>query len=338
MPNQEELKTYTLEKFKLKYEDRINLNLEYLTLGNLNSDKSNVIIYPTRYAGTHLEQGYLIDDGFPINPKDYFIIIPNMFCNGVSSSPSNTTSPFSGPNFPLITIEDNVSAQHELITKIFGIKKIKLVIGWSMGGQQAYQWATQFPDMVENMIAMCAHAKTSGHTHVFLEGMYAALTSDLNWEKGNYKDQPNAGKTTMAMTWAGWALGQNWFREKLYLNDGFKNPQEVLDKLWKTIYFKRDANDLLAMIRTWQEHDISNNSIFHGKIEEALASIKANVVLMPGVNDLYFPHEENIEELNFLQNGKVEIIPSNYGHYAGAGKCKEDLDFVNKQIENILSI
>jgi homoserine O-acetyltransferase len=166
--------------------------------------------------------------------------------------------------------------------------------------------------------------------------MYAALTSDLNWNEGNYKEQPNAGKTTMAMAWAGWALGQNWFREKLYLNDGYKSPQEVLDKLWKTIYYKRDANDLLAMIRTWQEHDISNNEKFNGNIEEALSSIKANVLLMPGINDLYFPPEENKEELKSLENGKLEIIPSNYGHYAGAAKSKEDLDFVNNQIKTLL--
>ena len=330
------LKVHKLKNFTLKSGVTINLELSYLTIGELNEKKDNVIIYPTRYAGTHLEQGYLIGEQLALNPKDYFIIIPNMFCNGVSSSPSNTIEPLNGPNFPLITIQDNVIAQHNLVTNLFGIEKIKLVVGWSMGGQQAYQWATQYPNMVENIAAMCAHAKTSGHTHVFLEGMYAALTSDLNWNEGNYKEQPNAGKTTMAMAWAGWALGQNWFREKLYLNDGYKSPQEVLDKLWKTIYYKRDANDLLAMIRTWQEHDISNNEKYNGNIEEALSSIKANVVLMPGINDLYFPPEENKEELKSLKNGKLEIIPSNYGHYAGAAKSKEDLDFVNNQIEILL--
>ena len=330
------LKVHKLENFTLKSGVTINLELFYLTVGELNEKKDNVIIYPTRYAGTHLEQGYLIGEQLALNPKDYFIIIPNMFCNGVSSSPSNTIEPSNGPNFPLITIQDNVTAQHNLVTNFFGIENIKLVVGWSMGGQQAYQWATQYPDMVENIAAMCAHAKTSGHTHVFLEGMYAALTSDLNWNEGNYKEQPNAGKTTMAMAWAGWALGQNWFREKLYLNDGYKSPQEVLDKLWKTIYYKRDANDLLAMIRTWQEHDISNNEKFNGNIEEALSSIKANVVLMPGINDLYFPPEENKEELKSLENGKLEIIPSNYGHYAGAAKSKKELDFVNNQIKTLL--
>ena len=85
---------------------------------NLNKDKSNVILYPTRYAGTHLEQGYLINDKYPINPKDFFIIIPNMFCNGVSSSPSNSPKNIQGPNFPLITILDNVRAQKTLLKKV----------------------------------------------------------------------------------------------------------------------------------------------------------------------------------------------------------------------------
>ena len=337
MIKNQEIKSYQLVDFKLKSGDIVNLEIKYLAFGNLNDDKSNVILYPTRYAGTHLEQDYIIGNGQPIDPEKFFIIIPNMFCNGVSSSPSNTKSPLDGPNFPLVTIQDNITAQNKLLKKVFNIEKIKLIVGWSMGGQQAYQWATQYPNMVDNIVAMCAHAKTSGHTHVFLEGMYAALTSDLNWDKGNYKEQPNAGKTTMAMAWAGWALGQNWFREKLYLKDGYNTPQEVLDKLWRTIYYKRDANDLLAMIRTWQDHDISNNDVFKGNLQKALSSIEANVVLMPGINDLYFPPEENLQEVKYLKKGKVEVIPSNYGHYAGAGKCKEDLDFVNEQIRNLIS-
>ena len=111
MVEKEQLKNFRLENFQLKSGIKIDLDLNYLAFGNLNAEKSNVILFPTRYAGTHLEQGYLIDKDYPINPNDYFIIIPNMFCNGVSSSPSNTESNFSGPNFPLITIFDNVCAQ-----------------------------------------------------------------------------------------------------------------------------------------------------------------------------------------------------------------------------------
>ena len=127
MINKQELKNFEIKNFQLKSGKTIDLDLKFLAFGNLNDDKSNVILYPTRYAGTHLEQGYIIDDSFPINPNDYFIIIPNMFCNGVSSSPSNTTGDISGPNFPLITIYDNVKAQKILLNQIFKIDKIKLI-------------------------------------------------------------------------------------------------------------------------------------------------------------------------------------------------------------------
>ena len=140
----------------------------------------------------------------------------------------------------------------------------------------------------------------------------------------------------MARVWAGWAHGQNWFREKHYLSNGFKNPKEVLDKLWNKIYYQRDANDLLAMIRTWQEHDISNNELYQNDFSKALNSISAKTILMPGQNDLYFPPEDNEIELKDIPNGELRIIPSDYGHYAGAGKSKEDLDFINKAISEIL--
>ena len=337
MLHKQELKNFELKDFKLKSGKVVDLNLTYLAFGNLNEDKSNVILYPTRYAGTHLEQGYLINDNFPINPNDYFIIIPNMFNNGVSSSPRNAPDRFHGPNFPLVTIYDNVKAQKILLKQIFDIDKIKLVVGWSMGGQQSFQWASYYPDSVENMISMCGHAKTTDHTFVFLEGVYAALTSDPNWKEGMYEIQPNEGKTTMARVWAGWAHGQNWFREKRYLEDGFKNAQEVLDKLWNKIYYRRDANDLLAMIRTWQEHDISNNEIFNNDFSKSLTSIKAKTILMPGQNDLYFPPEDNEIELRDIPNGELRIIPSNYGHYAGAGKSSEDLNFINEAVRDLLS-
>ena len=336
MISKEELHKYQLNNFKLKSGVTIDLQLNYLAFGKLNSDKSNVILFPTRYAGTHLEQGYLIGNNFPIDPNKYFIIIPNMFSNGVSSSPSNTEKPFNGPNFPLVTIYDNVQAQYTLLKKIFNIEKIKLVIGWSMGGQQAFQWASYFPDMVENMISMCGHAKTTEHTYVFLEGVYAALTSDPNWNSGNYEKQPQNGKTTMARVWAGWAHGQDWFREKKYTDDGYKDAKEVLDKLWNRIYYRKDANDLLAMIRTWQEHDISNNNKFNNQFDKALNSITARCILMPGKNDLYFPPEDNEIELKNIKNGELRIIPSSYGHYAGAGKSKDDLNFVNDAIKDIL--
>ena len=120
----------------------------YVTHGRLNAAKDNVVVFPSRYAGTHADQTYLIGPGKALDPEKYFIVCINMLGSGLSSSPSNTARPLSGPDFPLVTQYDNVVLQERLLREVFGVTQIKLVCGWSMGGQQAFQWASLFPDRV----------------------------------------------------------------------------------------------------------------------------------------------------------------------------------------------
>lgn len=112
-----------------------------------------------------------------LNPRKYFIIITAMFGNGQSSSPSNQAR--SRP-FPTVTFYDNVRAQHELVTKHFGISHLRAVVGWSMGGAQTYQWATQYPDFMDIAVPFCGSAKTSLHNLVFIEGVKASLLAVKN--------------------------------------------------------------------------------------------------------------------------------------------------------------
>lgn len=85
------------------------------------------------YSGNIASNEWLIGAGKALDPEKYFIIVPCLFGNGQSSSPSNTPAPFDGPRFPNCTLYDNVKCQHRLVTEKFGIKKIALVTGWSMG-------------------------------------------------------------------------------------------------------------------------------------------------------------------------------------------------------------
>jgi len=117
-----------------------NAKLAYKTYGTLSAKRDNVIVYPTWYSGQHYENEWLIGSGMALDPSKYFVIIPNMFGNGLSSSPSNTPAPWNGPKFPNVTAFDNVRQQHRLVTEKFGIEKVKLVTGWSMGALQTYHW------------------------------------------------------------------------------------------------------------------------------------------------------------------------------------------------------
>ena len=119
--------------------------LAYKTFGTLNAAKDNVIVYPTWYSGQHYDNEWLIGEGRALDPRKYFIIIPNMLGNGLSSSPSNTPEPYNGPRFPQVTACDNVRAQHRLVTEKFGIERIRLVTGWSMGALQTFHWGALYP-------------------------------------------------------------------------------------------------------------------------------------------------------------------------------------------------
>jgi homoserine O-acetyltransferase len=112
--------------------------LAYKTYGTLNEAKDNTIVYPTWYSGRHWENEWLIGDGMALDPGRYFIIVPNMLGNGLSSSPSNTPPPYDKARFPDVRVLDNVRAQHTLVTEHFGIQRLVAVTGWSMGAGQTY--------------------------------------------------------------------------------------------------------------------------------------------------------------------------------------------------------
>src|SRR5258708_7782348 len=114
--------------------------LAYKTYGELNAARDNVIVMPTFYGGQHVDTEAMMGTGRALDPQQYFIIVPNMFGNGLSSSPSNTPPPFDRAVFPNITVYDNVVCQHRLVTERLGVKQVRLVVGFSMGAQQAFQW------------------------------------------------------------------------------------------------------------------------------------------------------------------------------------------------------
>ena len=295
-------------------ETLLSAKLAYKTYGRLNSEKNNVIVLPTFYTGTHQRNEGFFGTNRAINPDKHFIISINLFGNGLSSSPSNAENKQRGSKFPTINLFDNVACQHKLITENFGIKKIALIAGWSMAGCQAYQWAAQYPDMVQAILPFCASAKTSEHNFVFLEGVKAALCADPEWNSGNYVSQPIRGLKAFGRVYAGWAFSQSFFREKKYKKLGFNNVEELLVD-WENDHVKNwDANNLLTKLLTWQKNDISANPIYNYNFTKALSNIKAKAILMPCSHDLYFPPLDNEFEAEHMVNVELRKYNSVWGH------------------------
>ena len=311
--------------------------LAYVTYGTLNASRDNVIVYPTRYAGTHVENMYLVGPEMALDPGKYFIVIPNMLGNGVSSSPSNQAAPLNGPNFPAVTQYDNVRLQERMLREAFGIERIALAVGWSMGGQQAHQWASLFPHRVERMACIDGAASTTPHSFTFLEGPKVALTMDPAWNSGHYEAPPYKGLTAKARVWSAWALSQEWYKRELWTTMGYASLDEYLSKVWDPIYYKRDANDLLSMIRTWQLCDIGNNPVYGGDRAKALGTSTARAFLMPSRTSLYFRPEDNATEAALMPNAEVRVIESVWGHYAGGGRNPPDTAFIDANLKELLA-
>jgi homoserine O-acetyltransferase len=314
-----------------------NAKLAYKTYGTLNSRKDNVIVFPTSYGATHKNEEYRIGEGKALDPSKYFIIQLNMLGNGLSSSPSNTPMPYNQGRFPNITVLDNVQCQHKLVTELFGIERVALVYGFSMGAQQTFQWAAVYPDMVERIGAVCGTASTTPHNFVFLEGIKAALRADAAWNNGFYDQQPVTGVRAFARVYAGWGLSQAFYYQKLYLKHGFSSLEDFLVSSWEGRFLRKDANNLLTMAWTWQHADIGMTPGCDGNREKALSRIKAKAMILPGQTDLYFPVEDIKYEAQFIPNAEVRVIPSIYGHSAGGSLNETDVDFVDKAIKELLS-
>jgi homoserine O-acetyltransferase len=311
--------------------------IAYKTHGQLDALRQNVILYPTQFAAQHGDVEWIIGPGRALDSDKYFIIVLDQLGNGLSSSPNNTDPPQDRRRFPTIAIQDDIAAQHRLVTEGFGISRIALVTGYSMGAQQAFQWAVSHPGMVERIAPFCGTAKTSPHNVVFLEGVRAALTADSAWMNGEYDKQPEQGVRAFARVYAGWGFSQAFYREALYRELGLASIEVCLTGVWEKRYLRRDANNLLSMLRTWQLNDVSDTPAFAGSLEHALRMVTAKATVMASQTDLYFTPDDIEAQASYISGARFRTIPSLWGHMAGSGLNPADSAFIEREIASLLA-
>ncbi len=310
--------------------------LAYKTYGALSPSRDNVIVMPTFYGGQHTDTELMMGKGRALDPARYFIIVPNMFGNGLSSSPSNTPSPLDRGAFPAVSLYDNVICQHRLVTERLGIRRIRLVVGYSMGAQQAFQWGALYSDMVDAIAPLCGSARTSPHNQLFLDGVKAALLADSSFDDGWYEAPPVRGLRAFSRVYVGWLLSQDFFREHEYRNIGRASMEDTV-RFFDGYFRSRDANDLLAMLSTWQHADISANPVHNGDFGAALRAIRSRAVVMPCETDLYFRVRDNELEVERMPNAELRPIRSIWGHVAAYGVNPADNEFIDAALNELLA-
>jgi homoserine O-acetyltransferase len=311
--------------------------LVYQTYGELRDDRQNVILYPTSYGAQHTDIEWLIRTDSILDPTQWFIIIPNMFGNGLSSSPSNCEACGLAEQGFWFTHLDNVKAQEKLLRDQFGIEQIALVYGWSMGAQQAYHWGALYGDQVKRIAAICGTAKTTEHNRIFLESLRLALTSDPAWNGREFDGIPDRGFRTFARIYASWAASQAYYQQGLYYQFGYTSLEDYLLRGWELNYRKRDPRNLMAMIDTWLRCDVSDNPLYKSDYALALQAIQAKTLVMPSATDLYFTPEDCAREAAMIPQADYRSIPSIWGHRAGNPyQNPEDEQFIRRAIQELL--
>ena len=310
----------------------------YGTYGTLNAARDNVVLLPSHYMANHHGYEWLIGSDRALETSKLFLVATELFGNGFSSSPSNTPEPFHGPRFPIMTIRDNVEAVRRLLADDLKVTHVRAIIGFSMGAEQAFQWAVSHPDFADRIVATSGTARAWPHGVVRLEGQITALTTDPAFNGGDYTAPPRKGIEAYGMVWLGWLYSQEWWRRELWkTNNPDRTLAQEIENRRRTFFQNNDANDLILQARTWQRHDVGTTPGFNGDTERALRSITAPALYMPSETDLYFPVGDARFEAQFIPRVSFVPIPSLWGHPAGAGGNPVDRAFLNENIGRFLA-
>jgi len=276
----------------------------YQQFGELKADRSNLVLMPTSYGARPADLAWTV--GPVLDPERYCIVIAGQFGNGLSSSPSHGSMGLVEQGW-LVQHRDNVAAQRRLLEDRFGVTRLPLIYGWSMGAQQAYQWAVSYPEAVERLFCVCGTARTSVHNRLFCLSLRQALMADPSWNGHGFDAVPERGLRTFAFIYASWAASQAHYR-------GLEEPlAHHVEQQWLPHYRRHDPHDLLAMLDTWIAHDVAEG----GDLAAALGSIQARAALVAGSHDLYFTVDDMAAEAEHMRNAEFAVIASELGHRAG---------------------
>src|SRR5215216_380020 len=225
-----------------------NCRVGYRTFGTLNRDKSNVVVFPTWAGGTTEQLKSSIGPGRLVDSSQYFVVAIDALSNGVSSSPSNSRLQ-PRMRFPKFTLRDTIESQHELLTKVLHIDRVKAIVGISMGGMQVFQWLVSYPGFMEKAAPIVGTPRPAPYDLVLWQAQVEALVRDRDWKNGNYSVNPARALD--------FAFGELLLTTPTDYNRR-KTREQVLADLAKARKEKRfDANDKIRQVQAMLDLDVS---------------------------------------------------------------------------------
>lgn len=338
-PNEPPHQLFALGDFKLESGESIkDFSLSYVTHGTLNADKSNAVLVVTAIGGNHHRIDHLIGLGKGLDPAKHFVISVDAIANGMSTSPSNSKAQ-PGMQFPRFNIRDMVNSTQLLVKDKFGIGKLVTVIGASMGGMQALQFAVSYPEMTRSVVAIVPLAKTTPWTTNMLELLRQGIMTDAAWAGGNYPASapPEKGMKLWARMLNGGIVRTPDVLQADFPNsnlDVVKWQEGLADAGWK----RMDARDWVYQSWAYDQHNVGSTPGFNGDYERALKSIKAKTLILAGEGDLLNPEANAKEAAKLIPGARyVSVKPRHpLGHLTGAPGQAPEVDMQNREIVTFL--
>lgn len=306
----------------------------YVVHGDLDDVGGNAVLVCSAIGSTHHRLDFLIGPGRALSPERHFIVAVDAIGNGMSTSPSNSRQQ---PNmeFPRFTIRDMVSAQIRLVREHLGLEHLAAVVGASMGGMQALQWAVSEPLMMDAVVAMTPMARTHPWSIAVNETTRRCLMADPAWTGRGFDRRPDGG-------WRAWvgALAVLANRTPQAMAKDFDDPKDVLDWFEMRCQGQReigfDAHDWLYQSWAYDAHDVGATLGFGGDTSRALAAIRARTLILAPPLDLYNPVEAARYAADHIPNAAFLEIPSRQGHQAAGPASADDVEFINTAVARFM--
>jgi homoserine O-acetyltransferase/O-succinyltransferase len=274
------------------------LRVHYRTIGEP-TGQPVLILHGTTQSSTSMLSpvfaGELFGPGQPLDASKYYVILPDSIGHGKSSKPSDGLR----TKFPQYNYDDMVNAQYRLVTEGLGLRHLRLVLGNSMGGMNAWSWGVKYPDFMDALVPMASQpSEMSSRNWMMRRLITDSIRNDPNWNNGNYTTQPRSAQTASvfyAMATNGGTLGYQKLAPTRAAADKLLNDRLAAP-------FTADANDVLYM---WESSRDYNSS-------PGLEQIGAALLAINSADDERNSPETGImeRELKRVKNARLLLIPT----------------------------
>jgi homoserine O-acetyltransferase len=274
------------------------LRLHYTALGNP-AGEPVMLLHGTTGSGAGLLNpnfgGQLFGAGQPLDASRYFIILPDAIGHGKSSKPSDGLR----MKFPRYNYEDMVNAQHLLLTEGLGIRRLRLILGNSMGGMEAWIWGVKYPEFMDAIVPMASQpVEMSSRNWMMRRLIIDAIRNDLEWKNGEYTTQPKGAQFGSVF----FGIGTNGGDQAYYRVAPTREKADALLDARLKAPFRGDANDVLYQ---W---DSSRDYYPAPQLER----IQAAVLAINSADDERNPPSLGVmeRELKRIRNARLHLIPA----------------------------